>query len=181
MKSHVGSDDLGTAACLNLVDSLGKCDASDTGRLGQREDDWYLGLEHRARCLGLNNQEVAFLRCLGLGGKTVERDDRTGNLGALEDKLKVTLRLHVLHRRLSRGPSADHDGLALVVRTTRQALPEVFCDERHEGVQELETSFQCSVESVLSRESLLSGSAILKHRLGCFLYVSRVHKFELTM
>ena len=60
----------------------------------------------------------------------------------------------------------DHDGFATVASPAGQSLPEIFGDEWHEGMQELETSVQASVERVLSGHFGLGIYIRLKGRLG---------------
>lgn len=57
------------------------------------------------------------------------------------------------------------DGRRWVVRPTRKALPELFSEEGHEGVNHCESPFESGVEGLLGR-FLLRGGTILDEGFG---------------
>jgi hypothetical protein len=66
--------------------------------------------------------------------------------------------------------SSKRDRRALVFRASRQSLPELFSDVRHEGVEETETLVQAGVESLLSGESDFGSGSFVRHRLDGLLH-----------
>lgn len=54
----------------------------------------------------------------------------------------------------------QHNRLGLVRWPAGQALPELFCNERHDGVQQAQTVVEDSVQRVLS------GTASFERRVG---------------
>lgn len=125
---------------------------------------------------------------------TVLDSERSGSLGAREDKVEGGLGLSVLgigRLMVAReevivstksksksakkattdllGPSGNGNGSGGLASSSGESLPELFGDERHEGVKKTESRVEAGVEGLLSGLSGLERGRGVGHGLGSLL------------
>lgn len=93
--------------------------------------------------------------------------DGTNGLGDGEKEFVGSFRGRVVELRVMTWVRCFDNGGRGVIGPTGKALPELFGEERHEGVDHCESAFESGVEGLLGR-FLLRGGTVLNESLGVF-------------
>lgn len=164
--TDVGSNDFSTTASRNLTVLLNPLNLSATFCQTNNHSLHRLQQLELLAVTGLNDHSDLVFESLAVGGEIVKTNNRTSRLDTVNNEVKASSFCGELLFWNFLGERSQHDGFTRVTFPPRQTLPQIFSHIRHEGVQQLETSFQTCVESVLGGE-LSSGIRVgLEDGLG---------------